>query len=462
MCSRYQPGILAVCVLMVWAVGLIAPRPALGQSGLAGDQQISLPDTPAGRCVTAFLAVFNSGDSAQVRDFEKRYRAASALAKRSIQDRVDQLNQIRADLGNLNLLRVASAGPTDIAIDARSSQTGGEWTLAFQFEDQPPNGLLTLNIAPASMLGLEEKYNTPIDEALRKDTIRQIGDVLREVYVYPEAGVRMAEALTKNEAEGRYSATTRADDLARRWTTDLLAVCQDHHLSVLPYAGPLHVSTCGSGGGAGRDAGIGHGFQKPEVLPGNVGYIKFDLFDGSEEAKETAAAALASVEDCAALVFDLRENVGGSPKMVRFISSYLFDKPTHLCSYLDRLGQETGETWTLDTVPGRRFPGDLPVYLLTSSSTASAAEEFAYDLKHLGRATIVGAATAGGAHLVTDRIINDRFLVHVPYLRAYNPITKGNWEGVGVEPDIAVPASKALDAARKDAADHLIARRKGF
>jgi retinol-binding protein 3 len=437
------------------------PRPsAAGAGGTPSprDEQLTLPDTPAGRCVAAFLEVFNSGNDEQVRAFEQRYRAASALATRSIQDRVDQLNQIRGDLGNLTLLLVADAGETDIAIQASASKTGEEWTLAFQFEDRPPNGLLTLAITPASMPDPTGKYSTPIDEALRKDTVRQIAAALREVYVYPETGGRMADTLEKNEADGRYRALTRPGDLARRWTTDLLAVCRDHHLSIVPSAGPFHPSSCGLGA-AGGEAGGSYGFQKPEILPGRIGYIKFDMFDGSEEAKEAAAAALASVAGCDALIFDLRENIGGSPKMIQFISSYLFDKPTHLCSYFDRLGQETGETWTSGTVPGKRFPSGLPVYLLTSSSTASAAEEFAYDLKSLGRATIVGTATAGGAHLVTDRTINDRFLVHLPYLRAYNPITQGNWEEVGVEPDIAVPASKALDAAREDAARKSAARR---
>jgi retinol-binding protein 3 len=434
------------------------PEARMEVTSSADDKQTPLPDTPGGRCAIAFLEAFNSGDDDPVRDFEKRYRAASALAKRSIQDRVDQLNQIRADLGHLTLLRLASNDPTDIAIRARSSKTGEEWTLGLQFEDQAPHGLLTLRITPSSMPDPAEKYAEPIDESLRKESIQQIGDTLRAVYVYAEIGARMAEALAKNESAGRYGAITSADDLAQRWTADLLAICKDYHLSVVRYGGPMHPSTCGSSGDAEKDGRNSYGFQKPEILAGNIGYIKFDVFDGRQEAQEAAATALASVAACRALIFDLRENIGGSPKMIRFICSYLFDQPTHLDSFFDRLGQPAGETWTSDTVPGRRFPGDLPVYVLTSSSTISAAEAFAYDLQHLGRATVVGATTAGGAHLVTDRIISDRFLVHVPYLRAYNPITKGNWEGVGVEPDIRVPASEALDAARKDAAGKLRAR----
>ena len=185
-------------------------------------------------------------------------------------------------------------------------------------------------------------------------------------------------------------------------------------------------------GDAGEENRNNYGFRKSELLPGNIGYIQFDMFQGSQQAQEAAAAALASVADCDALVFDLRENRGGSPQMIRFISSYLFDKPTHLNSFYDRLSNKSSETWTLESVPGKRFPNDLPVYVLTSSLTGSAAEEFTYNLKNLGRATIVGERTVGAAHLVTERVINEQFLLRVPYARAYNPVTKDNWEGVGV------------------------------
>ena len=97
--------------------------------------------------------------------------------------------------------------------------------------------------------------------------------------------------------------------------------------------------------------------------------------------------------------------------------------------------------------------------MLTSSYTGSAAEEFTYNLKHLKRATIVGQTTGGAAHPVTERVINDRFRMLVPYARAENPITKTNWEGVGVIPHIKVSASNALDAACAGAARKISALR---
>jgi len=425
----------------------------------APQQQADLPDTPVGRCAAAFFEAFNSGSDDQMREFESRHRAASSLAERSMQDRIAQANMIRGDLGTMTPLRVVSTDVTEITILARSSGTSDRWMMTFQFESQSPHGLVSLRIIPVSPEA-EASPPKPIDEALRKDAIKQIADALRESYVYPEVGKRMADVLVKHESEGRYSAVTSASDLAQRLTTDLFAVCKDHHLSVRPNTGPAFAAGCGSNGETGEDNRNNYGFRKSELLPGNIGYIKFDMFHGSKRAQEVAAAALAFVTDCDALVFDLRENGGGSPQMIRFISSYLFDKPTHLNSFYDRLNNKTSETWTLDSVPGKRFPNDLPVYVLTSSFTGSAAEEFTYNLKNLERATIVGETTVGAAHLVTERVINEQFLLRVPYARAYNPVTKDNWEGAGVRPDIQVSASAALDAACKDAADKIGARRQ--
>lgn len=129
---------------------------------------------------------------------------------------------------------------------------------------------------------------------------------------------------------------------------------------------------------------------------------------------------------------------------------------THLNDFYDRRKDEYTESWTSGETPdGGRYGQDKPIYLLTSSHTFSAAEEFAYNLKNLKRATIVGQTTGGGAHPVYRHRINDRFALMVPFSRAISPITKTNWEGVGVIPHINVPASDALLTAQKLALETL-------
>src|SRR5438045_8293655 len=155
-----------------------------------------------------------------------------------------------------------------------------------------------------------------------------------------------------------------------------------------------------------------------------------------------------------AIIFDLRENSGGDPRMVEMVSSYLFDKPTHLNDLYNRKEDFTTQYWTLPYVPGATL-ADKPVFVLTSKSTFSGAEEFAYNLKNLKRATIVGETTGGGAHPVEGHRIDDHFMIGVPFARAVNPISKTNWEGTGVEPDVQVKAAEALDKAEDLAASKL-------
>ena len=164
-------------------------------------------------------------------------------------------------------------------------------------------------------------------------------------------------------------------------------------------------------------------------------------------AGETATAAMSFVANTDALIIDLRENGGGSPDMVALVCSYLFGAhPVHLNDLYFRPENSTHQWWTLPYVPGQRYE-NKPVYVLTSKRTFSAAEEFTYNLKSLKRATIVGETTGGGAHPGGPRRINEHFTMFLPSGRAINPVTKTNWEGTGVAPDVSVSAEKALNTA---------------
>src|ERR1041385_3540561 len=155
-----------------------------------------------------------------------------------------------------------------------------------------------------------------------------------------------------------------------------------------------------------------------------------------------------------AIIFDLRQNGGGQPAMVTLIASYLFDKPTHLIDIYNRKEDTTTQNWTLSYLPGPRLTKQ-PVFVLTSKRTFSGAEEFTYNLKNLKRATIIGETTGGGAHPVSPHRIDAHFMIGVPFARAINPISKTNWEGAGVEPDVKVDAADALQKAEQLAAAKL-------
>jgi len=189
-------------------------------------------------------------------------------------------------------------------------------------------------------------------------------------------------------------------------------------------------------------------FDKVEILPNNIGYVKFDGFMDASFCGPTVVATMGFVTHTDAIIFDLRQNGGGQSAMVTLIASYFFDKPTHLIDIYNRKEDSTTQNWTLSYLPGPRLTKQ-PVFVLTSKRTFSGAEAFAFELKNQRRAMIVGETTGGGAHLVSGHIVADYFMVGVPFANALDPVMKTNWEGTGVEPDVKVPEADALATAEK-------------
>ncbi|RXF05590.1 S41 family peptidase [Pseudoalteromonas sp. PS5] len=191
------------------------------------------------------------------------------------------------------------------------------------------------------------------------------------------------------------------------------------------------------------------GFNRVEVLDGNIGYVDFWGFaELSKNSKSVVESVMGFVSNADALIFDLRNNGGGSAEMVQFISSYFLKPNTHFNSIYSRVTDSTREYRTFANVNGS-IHLDTPIYILTSNDTFSAAEEFAYNLKHLERATLVGERTKGGANPWQFYELGSGFRAGIPIAKAINPKTKTNWEAIGVKPHIEIPQTNALDVAYK-------------
>jgi retinol-binding protein 3 len=307
--------------------------------------------------------------------------------------------------------------------------------------------LLMINSAQAQA----EQAAVKLDSATRAQVIENILKRVNELYVFPEVAKEVEKTIRAREEKKEYDEITTGPAFAQKLTADLQAVTRDKHLRVafsekiLPEGGdprrrdPEQMRREG--------ARNNFGFYKVEVLPGNVGYLDLRQFYRAQMAAEKATAAMNFLSDTDALIIDLRKNGGGSADMVAFIISYLLGPdPVLINTAYFRPENRTFESWTLKDVPGRRYTGKS-VYVLTSSYTFSAAEEFAYDLKTQKRATLVGETTGGGANPNTFVRLSDHFMLSVPIGRAINPITKTNWEGVGVKPDVEVSQEIALKTA---------------
>lgn len=312
----------------------------------------------------------------------------------------------------------------------------------------------------ASGLGAQEATieSSPVTAAERRAVVERISELMTERYVFPEVAERCADTLRSGLEAGRFDASEEAGTFAEALTEALREVTRDKHIRVrvrqperaeLERVDPLRARAEQRA----REEENNFGFEKVERLEGNVGLLDLRYFSGSPDARPTAAAAMGFLANSYALIVDVRQNGGGDPDMVRFITSYLFDRPTHLNSLYWRQGDRTDEFWTLEEVPGRRLASGVPIFVLTAERTFSGAEEFSYNLRTRERAKLIGEVTGGGANPGGTVPIDERFGIFIPTGRAINPITGTNWEGVGVEPHLSVPAAEAFDVAYEKAKD---------
>lgn len=300
----------------------------------------------------------------------------------------------------------------------------------------------------------------PLDDAGRTAVIEGLIKQINRVYIYPDVAKKMEEAIKARQAKKEYDGVTKGGEFAKVLTEHLREVCKDKHLEV-QYApdgfsydaekppNPDDVQRFRE-----RGRRQNYEFKKVERLDGGIGLLQVDAFYPAEWIADTAAGAMAFLADSEAVILDLRENHGFSSGGT-LLSSYFFKDATHLTDFYDRPKNTTRQVWTYPVAGGAKL-ADKDLYILTSRRTFSAPESFTYDLQALKRATVVGETTGGGAHATTIYRVTDRFRASIPFSRSINPVTKTDWEGTGVKPDVDVPAEHALLTA------HLLALKKAL
>ena len=327
--------------------------------------------------------------------------------------------------------------------------------------------------APADAVDID----APVAEAEARATASELATILEESYVFPDVGRQYAEALRGKSGAGDYDTIGTAGALADRITADLRAVSPDNHLRVMagrPGDGPaarVMRAPAGAAPGAGpqpRRVRIAPGppIEEARLLAPSVAYIRFNLFPGDEATVEAARRFMTDHADAKTIIFDIRTHRGGGLGEMDAMLPYLFDKPTVLvrmdtrASVARRQGNPMGASPTLRAVPTKedvvrtehfvtpsatekRLFG-AKVFVLTSSMSGSAAEHFALAMKRTKRATLVGETTAGAGNYGGMRRVGEKFSAFVPVGRTFDPDTGKGWEGVGVAPDVTVPAEQAL------------------
>jgi hypothetical protein len=432
------------CFVLAAAVACGASRHT-GPVSAAAPAKPVIPDTAAGHTLAAWLDAFNSGDVARMYELVDRYK--DPMGRR--------IANVREETGGFDVVAIEKSEPRSIAFVVKEKASATQQIGWLRVADGEPAVIesFTLVVIPPGMTAAD--IRTEIDAKTPARIVDAIGKTLNASYVYPALAAKMAEAIRQHLEHGDDQALATGPDLAFALTRQLQEVGRDRHVRVEwrartapPRAGEPDDETRQEQEHLGT---INCGFVKIERLDGHIGYIKLDAFEPVEWCGTKAAQAFAALGDVDAVIFDLRGNGGGAPDMVTYVESYLFAKRTHLYDMYTREDNKLTPNWTNPDVPGKKL-ATQPVYVLTAARTFSAAEAFAYDLQTTKRATIVGEVTGGGAHPTHPVPLDDHFVLMVPSARAINVVTKTDWEGTGVQPDVKVPADQALDKARQLAA----------
>lgn len=331
-------------------------------------------------------------------------------------------------------------------------------------------GLLAAGAASAQVpfFGGPDQPDLVIDAATRASVVESLAVNLDRFYVFPDKGKEMARDLRRRLSRHEYDAIKSGKAFADSLTAHMRAVTHDLHLSAIYSHEPVPAMRVDErpdpvtrARDEERSRTINYGFESVKRLPGNVGYLDLRFFMDSPDAMQTGIAAMNLLANADAIIVDLRKNGGGSPSMIQLLISYFVapGDPVHINDFFDRPTGETTQRWSLPHVSGKRLNG-RPLYVLTSKRTASAAEEFSYDVQNLELGTLIGETTAGAAHPVGFTRLGEHFGASVAMGRAINPVTKTNWEGIGVKPEVDVKAETALRVAHVTAIERLLAEAK--
>jgi C-terminal processing protease CtpA/Prc len=291
------------------------------------------------------------------------------------------------------------------------------------------------------------------DPATIESAVRSVADVFAREYFDIQLSKRVADELHHRLAAGRYADAASPADLAQRLTRDVFELTQDKHV-VVAVARPRVPG--GGGGSEKRDVPTTAGFRRSEIIAGNIGVLDMAFFMRPIEHRDALAAAMQTLQPADALIIDLRENGGGSPGTVALLLGYLLDSASQpLFEIVHRDGSK--DSYTSEATPPLTRNARRPIYVLTSPRTFSAGEGLAFILQERKRAVVIGEVTAGAANPGRSYPAGTLFEITVPNGRVVTAITKRNWEGSGVTPDIIVPAADAFRVAHLRGLDDVIA-----
>jgi CubicO group peptidase (beta-lactamase class C family) len=408
----------------------------LPASGAPAKVQPLALDGPAAKQFAAWLAAFNKEDKVALRAYHDQLFPYSAWPEMSL----EREYALSVEGDGFEVKEVETATATTYSALLMDRATHFFAGALMQVETTAPYRVVSFDLRPVDKPEKYREAERPLDGTRRRQLLDAMTRAIDANYVFPDVGTRMIAAIHEHAKRGDYDKISDCTRFAELLTEQLQGISHDKHLRLI-YGEPKPPHPPKPDPHA-----LGFGFGTIDRLPGNIAHVVIHSLGRLENVRAPIVGFMGRVADADALILDLRDNTGGDPHTEALVASFLFDNtPVHLLDFVSRDGTST-PLWTTPDV-GNRFGGRKPIYVLTSSETISGGEALAYDLQTHKRATLVGETTIGAANPAGGHTLDDWFVLFVPGARPINPITKTNWEGIGVKPDVATKADAAFDEA---------------
>ncbi len=298
---------------------------------------------------------------------------------------------------------------------------------------------LVLCFQPASVPAMSPDL---LDTETHRQVLVEVADVIRGHYADPEVGQALADTIMAYVEQGGADSSTDGQQLVAKVMGMIRSMVADRHFNFSDRSAERDDSKPSPHRNRSK-----HGLRTVRMLEGQTAYFEFDGFPGDEASLKAVAKAIEEQPEMRAVIFDLRDNNGGAGDMVVLLCNHLLEAGLLLYTFTGR--SDNAPTEVKSSTCEQYFGTGMPVYILTSENTLSAAEAFTYILQDFGRAVVVGERTAGMANPSRTFTIAGRFDLTVPFLIIRYGKSGGTFAGVGVTPNIEVPVESALEAALK-------------
>lgn len=173
-------------------------------------------------------------------------------------------------------------------------------------------------------------------------------------------------------------------------------------------------------------------------LDNSIGVVRITEFNNTTSQQLISAVDTLVAQGCTSIVFDVRNNPGGTLEGVIGSLDYLLPEGD-LCYVRNAYGTLVQKL----TSNAQCLDPSIKLAVLINENTASAAELFASALRDYNRATIVGVTSFGKGTMQTTYMLPDGAGLKLS-TNKYNPPCDVNYDGIGVTPHKTVELDEAL------------------